>query len=86
LVIKFSSCGTAIAFNNSKHQLAGGNKMFNLKNIIYKFEKLMTAVTFAEAGQRDTAYKIMNEKPVNRSKRNTEKVRNRIDQRPVLRA
>jgi len=39
--------------------------MFNLKNIIYKFEKLMTAVTFAEVGQRDTALEIMNEKPVN---------------------
>jgi hypothetical protein len=60
--------------------------MFNLKNIIYKFEKLMTAVTFAEVGQRDTALEIMNEKPVNISKRKAEKVRNRIDQRPVLRA
>ena len=60
--------------------------MFNLKNLIYKFEKLMTAVTFAEAGQKDTALEIMNERPVNRSKRKTDKVRNRIDQRPVLRA
>jgi len=46
----------------------------------------MTAVTFAEAGQSDTALEIMTERPVNRSKRNTEKVRTRIDQRPVLRA
>jgi hypothetical protein len=60
--------------------------MFTLKDIIYKFEKLMTAVTFAEAGQKDTALEIMNEKPVNRSKRPSEKPRNRIDQRPVLRA
>jgi len=60
--------------------------MFNLKSIIYKFEKLMTAVTFAEAGQSDTALEIMKERPVNKSKRNAKKVRNRIDQRPVLRA
>jgi hypothetical protein len=60
--------------------------MFTLKNIIYKFEKLMTAVTFAEAGQKETAVEIMNEKPANRSKRQSEKAKNRIDQRPVLRA
>jgi hypothetical protein len=61
--------------------------MFNLKNIIYKFERLMTAVTFAEAGQRDTALKFMNEKPVNHSRpRKSEQAKKRIDQRPVLRA
>ena len=60
--------------------------MFTLKNIIYKFEKLMTAVTFAEAGQSDSALEIMRERPVNRTKRTAEKVRNRIDRRPVLRA
>jgi len=59
--------------------------MLNLKNIIYKFEKMMTAVTFAEAGQIDTASEIMNEKPANRSRRR-EKAKKRIDQRPVLRA
>ena len=69
-----------------QNHITGGNKMFNLKNIVYKFEKLMTAVTFAEVGQRDTALEIMNEKPFNRNKRNAEKVKNRIDQRPVLRA
>jgi hypothetical protein len=61
--------------------------MFNLKNVIHKFEKLMTAVTFAEAGQRDTALKFLNEKPVNRSRqRKSERTKKRIDQRPVLRA
>jgi len=60
--------------------------MFNLKNLIYKFEKLMTAITFAEAGQSGTALEIMKERPVNKSNRNAEKVRKQIDQRPVLRA
>jgi hypothetical protein len=61
--------------------------MFNLKkDIIYKFERLMTAVTFAEAGETNTALEIMKEKPVNKSQRKASKVRNRIDQRPVLRA
>ncbi len=60
--------------------------MFNLKNIIYKFERLLTAVTFAEAGETDSALEIMKEKPVNRSKRKATKIRKRIDQRPVLRA
>jgi len=60
--------------------------MFNLKNLIYKFEKLMTAVAFAEAGQKDTALEIMNEQPANRKNRRAEKIKNRIDQRPVLRA
>ena len=60
--------------------------MFNLRSVIYKFEKLMTAVTFAEAGQGDTALEILSERPVNKSKRNAEKIRKRIDQRPVLRA
>ena len=58
--------------------------MFNLKNIIYKFERLMTAVTFAEAGETDSALEIMKEKPINRNKRKASKVRTRIDQRPVL--
>jgi hypothetical protein len=76
----------ALAIVRVQNHITGGNKMFNLKNIIYKFEKLMTAVTFAEAGQRDTALEIMNEKPFNRNKHNAEKAKNRIDQRPVLRA
>jgi len=60
--------------------------MFNLKNIIYKFERLMAAVTFAEAGETNTARGIMKVIPVHKRQRKVSKVRNRIDQRPVLRA
>jgi len=75
----------ALALGDEQNKLTGGNKMFNLKNMIYKFEKLMTAVTFAEAGQTDTALEITKERPANKSSRKTDKVRNRIDRRPVLR-
>ena len=59
--------------------------MFNLKNIIYKFERLMTAVTFSEAGETNTARGIMKEKSANRRKRAGMKVKKHIDRRPVLR-
>ena len=45
----------------------------------------MTAVTFAEAGETDTARGIMKEKSANRRKRAGMKVRKHIDRRPVLR-
>jgi hypothetical protein len=78
--------GTTIANCKIQNHITGGKKMFNLKSIIYKFERLMTAVTFAEAGQSDTALEIMKERPVGRSNRKAAKVINRVDQRPVLRA
>ena len=50
------------------------------------FERLMVAVTFAEAGDQETALIIMKEKSANRRKRAGMKVRKHIDRRPVLRA
>jgi hypothetical protein len=37
--------------------------MFSLKDLIDKFDRIMTAVTFAEAGERDKALDILYEQP-----------------------
>lgn len=58
--------------------------MFQTKNRITKFDQLMMAITFAEAGEREMALNVMNRK--RRARRKGLKVRKRIDQRPVLRA
>jgi len=59
--------------------------MQNIKKLIDAFEGIMVAVTFAEAGDQETALKIMKEKPANRRKQPGLKVRKQVDQRPVLR-
>ncbi|MBW1740435.1 MAG: hypothetical protein JRJ42_04770 [Deltaproteobacteria bacterium] len=58
--------------------------MFSPKRWINKFDRWMMAITFAEAGEQKMALDIMNEKP--RKKRVGLKVRQRSEQRPVLRA
>jgi hypothetical protein len=60
--------------------------MLNMNKLVDTFERIMVAVTFAEAGDRETALKIMKEKPANRRKRAGMKVRKHVDRRPVLRA
>jgi hypothetical protein len=60
-------------------------KMLNMKKIGDTLERIMVAVTFAEAGDQQTALKIMKEKPANRRNRAGKKVRKRVDRRPVLR-
>jgi hypothetical protein len=60
--------------------------MLSLNKWIDTVERIMTAVTFAEAGDHITALKIMQDKPANRRKLEKMKVRKRVDQRPVLRA
>ena len=60
--------------------------MQNMKKLVDTFERFMVAVTFAEAGDQETALKIMKEKPTNRRKRVSINVRKHVDRRPVLRA
>ena len=60
--------------------------MFDMNKLVDTFERIMVAVTFAEAGDQETALKIMKEKPANRRKRAGMKVRKHADRRPVLRA
>jgi hypothetical protein len=59
--------------------------MFNTNKLTDALERIMVAVTFAEAGDQETALKIMKEKPANRRKRAGMKVRKHVDRRPVLR-
>ena len=37
--------------------------MFNLKSFINAFDRMMAAITFAEAGERETALDILYDKP-----------------------
>ncbi len=61
--------------------------MAHLKDILNGFQRLMIAVTFAEAGDKETAINMMNQE---RRKKNRKRaglsVKSQTLQRPVLRA
>jgi hypothetical protein len=42
-----------------------------MKSFTEKFERIFTAITFAEAGELDTAQKIMNDRPRDQKRDNT---------------
>ena len=49
-------------------------------------DRFMVAITFAEAGDHETAIAFMNEKPVKKKrKRNRVRTERRVEDRPVLR-
>ena len=60
--------------------------MFNLKSLIDRFDRIMVAITFAEADEREKALDILYDKP---EKSEEKRVRSRISRqeetRPVLR-
>jgi len=60
--------------------------MLNIYQWVDAFERIMVAVTFAEAGEQETALRFMKEKPAHRRKRAGINVRKNVDRRPVLRA
>jgi len=53
---------------------------------ISKFDQWMMAITFAEAGDAETALGIMDEATKKNQKQNRRKIEKRVDQRPRLRA
>ena len=59
--------------------------MFNIKNFMEKLENWMVAVTFAEAGEQDTALEYLRMKiRKTKRKRLDKRPANRMDNRPTL--
>ena len=58
--------------------------MLNFKKL-NKFDRLMAAITFAEACESETAIKLMDQGQKKKQKRIVKKSDKRADQRPVLR-
>ena len=61
--------------------------MSKIKDRILRLDQWMVAITFAEAGERETALEMLNEAPAKeKRKRVHTRVRNEEDNRPVMRA
>ena len=57
------------------------------KTLFSKLENMMTAITFAEAGEHETALKMMDERPAKMQRKRTRcRQEKRVDHRPVLMA
>lgn len=60
--------------------------MFKLKNLINAFDRIMAAITFAEAGERETALDILYDKPEkSKEKRIGSRITEQEEARPTLR-
>lgn len=60
--------------------------MFSLKDLIDKFDRIMAAVTFAEAGERDKALDILYEQPEKQKERRVgSRITEQEETRPRLR-
>jgi len=59
--------------------------MFNIKNFMEKLENWMVAVTFAEAGEQETALEYLRMKTrKSKKKRLDKRTINRMENRPTL--
>lgn len=60
--------------------------MFNFKDLINRFDRIMSAITFAEADEREKALDILYDKPEKtKKKRAGSRITRQEDSRPGLR-
>ena len=60
--------------------------MFNFKDLINRFDRIMSAITFAEADEREKALDILYDKPEKtKKKRVGSRITRQEDARPSLR-
>ena len=59
--------------------------MFNFKDLINRFDRIMAAITFAEADEREKALDILYDTPKEKKKRVVSRIRRQEETRPGLR-
>ena len=60
--------------------------MFSIKNLINKFDRMMAAITFAEAGERESALDILYDRPEQeKGRRVGDRITEQEETRPGLR-